>query len=99
MLRPTQDYLVVLPVERKQSDVLTVISNEKHTQGTVIAVGPGKRNKKGHIRPLTVKPGDFVTYGDLLRGYDFYPKFEENGVIYRVLQEADIAFITDAGTA
>lgn len=99
MLRPTQDYIVVLPVERKQSEVLTVISSEKHTQGTVIAVGPGKRDKKGRVRPLTVKPGDFITYGCLDRGYDFYPKYEEDGRIYRVLQEADITFIVEPETA
>ena len=93
--RPTQDYILVLPVERRQSAVLEVVSNEKYTQGTVVAVGPGKRSKKGVIQPLTVQPGDFITYGDLDRGYDFYPKYSEHGVTYRVLQEADVCFIAD----
>jgi co-chaperonin GroES (HSP10) len=95
MLKPTQDYLLVRPVVRKQSDVLEVVSNEKYTQGTVLAVGPGKTDKKGRLWPLTVKPGDFITYGDLNRGYDFYPVYEEDGVKYRILQEADICFIAD----
>ena len=95
MLSPTQDYLLVLPVQRKQSDVLHVISNEKYTQGTVLAVGPGKVDDKGRRWPLTVKAGDFITYGDLERGYDFYPIYRENGVTYRILQESDICFIAD----
>lgn len=85
----------MLPVERHQSDILRVISNEKFTQGTVVAIGHGKRSKKGVIHPLTVKPGDFITYGDLNRGYDFYPTYTENGVTYRLLQEADVCFIAD----
>jgi co-chaperonin GroES (HSP10) len=95
LFKPTQDYIFVLPVERHQSDVLQVITNEKYTQGTVLAVGPGKKNKKGVIHPLTVKPGDFITYGDLNRGYDFYPKFKQGGVTYRILQEADVCFIAE----
>lgn len=95
MLKPTQDYILVRPVECRQSEILHVISGEKFTQGVVIAVGPGKKNKKGILHPLTVKPGDFITYGDLIRGYDFYPKYEENRVVYRILQEADIAFIAE----
>lgn len=95
LFKPTQDYVLVLPVERHKSDVLQVISNEKYTQGTVVAVGPGKRSKKGVIQPLTVKPGDFITYGDLNRGYDFYPKHTENGITYRILQEADVCFIAE----
>lgn len=94
-MQPTQDYLLVLPVKRKQSDILEVISGEKFSQGTVVAVGPGKYDKKNILRPLTVKPGDFITYGDLVRGYDFYPKYEKDGVTYRILQEADICFIAD----
>jgi chaperonin GroES len=92
--KPTADFIIVLPVERVQSTVLMVISQEKHTQGTVMAVGPGKV-RKGRLRPLEVKAGDFITYGDLVRGYDFYPRYTEDGVEYRILQEADICFIAE----
>lgn len=94
-MKPTQDYILIQPVKRKQSEILEVISAEKFTQGTVIAVGPGKYDKKNILRPLTVKPGDFITYGDINLGFDFYPKYEKDGVTYRILQEADIAFIAD----
>lgn len=93
--RPKDDYIVVRPVERRQSEVLHVISGEKYTQGVIEAVGPGKRNKRGERQALTVKPGDFVTYGDVNRGYDFYPKYEEDGVSYRILQEADVCFVAE----
>jgi len=95
MLKPTQDYILVKPMIRKQSDVLQVISHEKFTQGLVIAVGPGKFGKKGKLRSLTVKPGDLITYGDLNLGFDFYPEYEEHGITYRLLQEADICFIAE----
>lgn len=95
MFNPRHDYILVRPVQRKQSDTLHVVSNEKFSQGTVVAVGPGKPDKKGRIRPLDAKPGDFITYGDINRGYDFYPTYEEDGVTYRILQESDIAFIAE----
>ncbi len=93
--QPRFDYILVRPVERKQSDVLHVVSHEKFTQGTIVAVGPGKPDKRGRIRPLDAKVGDFITYGDLQRGYDFYPLYVEDGVTYRILQEADVAFVAD----
>jgi co-chaperonin GroES (HSP10) len=95
MFKPTQDYILVQPARRRQSDILEVISNEKFTQGTVVAIGPGKYDKRNRLRPLTVKPGDFITYGDINLGFDFYPKYEENGIVYRILQEADVCFIAD----
>lgn len=99
MLKPTQDYLLVKPIERKQSEILQVISSEKFTQGEVVAVGPGKKNRKGVIQPLTVKPGDFITYGDVNKGYDFYPTYIERGISYRILQEADICFVAELESA
>lgn len=93
--QPTQDYILVRPIERKKSESLIVISGEKYTQGEVVSVGPGKKNKKGAIHPLIVQAGDRITYGDIERGYDFYPKYEENGIEYRLLQEADVCFVID----
>lgn len=36
----------------------------QHTRGTVIAVGRGRRNKKGYVRPMDVKVGDEVLYAE-----------------------------------
>lgn len=38
-------------------------SKAKPDRGTVIAVGPGKPNAQGAVRPLFVKPGDVVLFG------------------------------------
>ncbi len=37
---------------------------EQVTVGEVIAVGPGKRNKRGHRIPVEAAPGQFVTFSD-----------------------------------
>lgn len=37
-------------------------ASEKPNRGEVIAAGPGRRNKKGQVRPLDVKTGDRVLF-------------------------------------
>lgn len=91
--RPTQDYILVRPIERKQSDVITVVSNERHCRGEVLAVGPGKRDKRGRLKPLDTLPGQRIAFGD--GNFDFYPKFYEGNECLRIIQEADICFIED----
>ena len=104
--RPTQDYILVLPIERKQSETLAVVSGEKNTRGKVVAVGPGKKNPKtGRIKPLDVKVGDVIAFGDGTKTLDFFPSYfeaDEAGkppVQYRILQEADICFIDPQAVA
>ena len=41
--KPLQDYILVYPIKRKQSDALQVFSHEKYGRGVIIAVGPGER--------------------------------------------------------
>lgn len=93
MLKPTQDFILVLPLERQHSDTLAVITNEKHCRGTVIAVGPGKRDRKGRIKPLDAKPGDIIAFGN--GSFDFYPRYVDpaTNTLYRIVQEADVAFV------
>jgi chaperonin GroES len=40
----------------------TVSDSDRHRSGRVIAVGRGKLNKKGVVRPLDVKTGDTVLF-------------------------------------
>ncbi len=91
MFIPRQDFILVRPLDRQHSDTLAVITHEKHCRGTVLAVGPGKRDKKGRIKPLDAKPGDMIHFGN--GSFDFYPKYFEGNECLRIIQEADIAFI------
>lgn len=99
MLKPTQDYILVRPLIRKQSGVIEVVSNEKHCRGEVIAIGPGELNKHGKHMPMDVRVGEIVAFGD--GNFDFYPKLYGpitpmgTQEMYRVIQEKDICFIIE----
>jgi chaperonin GroES len=43
----------------------TVSGDDRPSQGKVVAVGPGHRDKKGRLRPLDVKIGDTVMFKTL----------------------------------
>ena len=91
LFRPTQDYLLVRPLERQHSDTLAIITHEKHCRGLVLAAGPGKRDKKGRLCRLDSRVGDIVHFGN--GSFDFYPKFYEGNECLRIIQEADVAYI------
>lgn len=94
MLRPTQDYILVRPLDREHSATLTIIKNELHARGQVLAVGPGKRDKRGKIKPLDARVGDIVHFGNG-ENFDWFPKFYQGNECLRLIQEADIAYIED----
>lgn len=94
---PRQDYILVRPLARRQSCVLEVVSHEKFCRGEIVAVGPGKRDAKGRTWPLDSKVGDAIIFGD--GRLDIWPKYEEDGVRYLILQEADIAAIIESEEA
>ena len=95
MFKPLHDHILVRPVKRLQSRIIDVISNEKYSRGQVIAVGPGERLKRkngqetGHIRPMQLKVGDWVT----MENHGAYGAYSEGGVDYWIMQEKDVAFI------
>lgn len=93
MLRPRQDYIVVRPIERRQSTIVEVVSYEKHCRGEILAVGPGKFSKKNIRIPMQSQVGQIVIFGD--GNFDFYPKFYENGECLRIIQEADIVGVIE----
>lgn len=66
-LRPLEDRLVVRPDEAEETTasglVIPDTAREKPQQGTVIAVGPGRRSEQtGEVIPLDVGEGDRVLY-------------------------------------
>jgi len=70
-IKPLSDHILIEPIkeeERTKAGILLPETAEKERpeQGKVIAVGPGKKNKKGEYIPLDVKPGQkvlFTKYG------------------------------------
>lgn len=92
MLKPTQDYILVKPIPRVLSDVIEVVSHEAFSLGKIIAVGPGKENKRGIRMPLDAKVGETVRFGEFK---NMFPEYYENGEKYLLIQEADIAGIVD----
>lgn len=91
--KPFRDYILVKPLPREHSELIAVVTEEKHCRGEVLEVGPGKINKHGRRIPLETKPGDIVHFGD--GNFDFYPKHYEGNECLRIIQEADIAYIED----
>ena len=61
-IKPLADRVVVEPAEAEQKTAGGIIipdtAKEKPQKGTVIAVGPGKKEE-----PMTLKVGDVVLYG------------------------------------
>jgi chaperonin GroES len=66
-LKPLDDRIVVKPNDAEQTTasglVIPDTAKEKPQQGTVLAVGPGKRSENtGEIIPLGISEGDVVVY-------------------------------------
>lgn len=91
MIRPLQDRVLVKPSIRQLSEILIINNREPFNMGTVVAVGPGKRDKRGNIKPLDAKPGDSIRYGN--GDYLKWPTVKIEGEEYQIIQEADICWI------
>ncbi|MEP0202306.1 MAG: co-chaperone GroES [Halioglobus sp.] len=66
-IRPLYDRVVVRRKEEEATSaggiVLPGSAKEKPNQGEIVAVGEGKSLDSGEIRPLAVKVGDTVVFG------------------------------------
>lgn len=86
-VRPLNDRILVkrLPLEAQMSRIIAPeISREPSYRGIVMAVGPGKRGKKGQRIPCDVKPGDVVLFGQ-------YTDFEQDNLV--MIQEQDVRYV------
>ena len=66
-IRPLEDRILVRPEEAEETTASGIVipdtAKEKPQEGTVMAVGPGKRSDNtGEIIPVDVKEGDRVIY-------------------------------------
>lgn len=65
--RPLHDRVLIKRVEVETKTASGIIipdsAKEKPMQGTVLAVGSGRRNEDGSVTPLDVKAGDQILFG------------------------------------
>ena len=65
--RPLHDRVVVKRIEEEQKTkggiIIPDTAKEKPMQGEILAVGPGARNDKGDLIPMSVQVGDRVLFG------------------------------------
>jgi len=88
-VRPLQDRILVRRVAEEEKTkggiIIPDTAKEKPAEGEVIAVGNGKTNDKGELRPLVVKKGDRVLFGKYT-GSDI----KIDGVDHLILREDDV---------
>ena len=65
-IRPLEDRILVRPDEGEETTISGIVipdtAKEKPQEGTVLAVGPGKRSDTGDLIPVDVSEGDRVMY-------------------------------------
>ena len=65
-IRPLEDRILVRPEEGQETTISGIVipdtAKEKPQEGTVLAIGPGKRSDTGDLIPMEVKEGDRVMY-------------------------------------
>lgn len=66
-LTPLHDRILVRRVEESETTrgglIIPDTAKDKPQEGEVVAVGKGKVNEEGKVRPLDVKAGDHILFG------------------------------------
>ena len=66
-IRPLQDRVLIKRVAEEEKTkggiIIPDTAKEKPVEGEVLAVGPGRVQRDGSVRPLDVKKGDRVLFG------------------------------------
>ncbi|GAB4438749.1 MAG: co-chaperone GroES [Chloroflexi bacterium OHK40] len=89
-IRPLGDRVVVKPVEREEKTkggifLPDTASKERPMEGTVLAVGEGRRDDNGKLIAMSVKAGDKVLFAKYSG-----TEFKIDDVEYLILSEKDI---------
>jgi chaperonin GroES len=86
-IKPLADRVLIAPssAEEKTAGGLIIpdTAKEKPQRGTVVAVGPGKKDE-----PMTVKEGDMVLYGKYAG-----TEITINNTNYLIMRESDVVAI------
>jgi len=93
--KPLSNHLFIEPIEEEHVTASGIVlpetaEKERPIRGKIIAVGPGKKNEKGEIMPMSVKVGDIVLFKKY--GPD---EIEIEGKKYLVGDEDDILAIIE----
>ena len=88
-IRPLHDRVIVTRLEETRKTALGIVipdtAAEKPETGEVIAVGNGKIQEDGKLRPLAVKKGDKILFGKYSG-----QTVKVEGTEYLVMREEDI---------
>ncbi|MGB9633083.1 MAG: co-chaperone GroES [Chloroflexaceae bacterium] len=89
-IRPLGDRVVVKPMEREERTkggifLPDTASKERPMEGTVLAVGEGRRDDSGKLIPMNVKAGDKVLFAKYSG-----TEFKIDDVEYLILSEKDV---------
>ena len=94
-IRPLYDRVVVRRKEEEETTAGGILlpgsAKEKPNQGEVIAVGEGKVLDSGDVRPLAVKVGDTVVFGQ----YAGSNTIEVDGEELIIMGESEIFAVVD----
>jgi chaperonin GroES len=94
-IRPLQDRVIVKRLEEEQKTkggiIIPDTAKEKPIEGKVIAVGNGKVQEDGKVRPLDVKPGDTVLFSKYAG-----TEIKIDGVEHLMMREEDILGVIEA---
>ncbi len=96
--RPLHDRVVVRRVEEegrtKGGIIIPDTAKEKPMEGEVVAVGPGARDEKGVMVPMSVKAGDRVLFGKWSG-----TEVKLNGEELMIMKESDIMGVIAGASA
>ncbi|MGB1245295.1 MAG: co-chaperone GroES [Porticoccaceae bacterium] len=95
-IRPLHDRVIVRREEEEQKTAGGILlpgsAQEKPNQGEVVAVGNGRVLDNGEVRPIDVKVGDVVVFGQ----YAGNDKIDVDGEELIILSESDIKAVVEA---
>jgi chaperonin GroES len=95
-VRTLHDRVIVRREEEEQTTAGGILlpgsAQEKPNQGEVVAVGSGRILDNGEVRPVDVKIGDIVVFGQ----YAGNDKIDIDGEELIILSESDIKAVLDA---
>lgn len=89
-IRPLADRVVIKPAEREEKTkggifLPDTATKERPQEGTVLAVGEGRRDDSGKLIPMNVQVGDKVLFAKYSG-----TEFKVDDVDYLILAEKDI---------